>query len=93
MIMNLRKITNWGFNGVEFRQTSGTINFHARFASVESHVARELSLLQIFLLLFPTKYIQKTVIPQMNARLQDSTTYGEIIKFIGLFMACFAGFK
>jgi len=42
------------------------------------------SLLQLFELFFPTKFVQDIMLPKINAKIAKNVSYGEFIQWIGL---------
>jgi hypothetical protein len=74
--------TEWHHDGTCYRRKSGAVSINAHL----NHVLRVGSptLLTIFEKLFPVHFVENTMIPEMNKVLDTPITYGEFLRFIGL---------
>ena len=79
----------WGFDGFCHRQTKGITN---QTASLKT---KSYDIIDLFESLFPIEYLKETIIPETNKVLSNPTSYGEILRWIGLWylMATTSGSK
>ena len=72
----------WGFSGVCHRRQNGG---GTRGANLKNHNANlKLKRLQLWEILFPTKWIKDVMLVQINKKLKNPILYGEWLRFIGI---------
>ena len=74
----------WGFSGVCNRRQNGG---GCRGANLKNHnVDLKLTKLQLWEILFPTKWVKEVMLVQMNKKMERSISYGEWLRFIGIWL-------
>ena len=74
----------WGHDGICFRRSSNPSNNKAKLKNHSSDL--KLTKLQIFEILFPTKWVKDVLIPETNKGLRDEMCYGEFLQFMGILL-------
>ena len=78
----------WGFSGVCHRRATGCVNNSAKLRNHSLDL--NLSLLQLWEILFPTKWTKDVLIVETNKVLERYSgrplTYGEWLRWIGIWM-------
>ena len=80
----------WKHDGTCFRRSNNHHRSRPKLTNVTEHM--KLSKLQMFELLFPTKFVKETMIPQMNKILVEgnavggATNYEEFLAFLGIIL-------
>jgi hypothetical protein len=75
--------TGWGHDGMCLRHASNVTDFQAKLLNVVN-TGNVPSIFAIFECLFPVDHVKKVMIPQMNKKLSTKITYGEFLRFIGM---------
>ena len=73
---------HWGHDGICPRRERGQNNTRPQLPNVERDVRP--SLVKLFELLFPVWFIKNVMLPEMNKTLQPAVTYGEFLRWLGL---------
>ena len=85
---------DWGHDGICFRRQHGICfqrqlnvpNQKARLHSdLDVHSGSDINL-QLVEGLFPTEYLQQVVLVEMNKKLEESLTFGELLRWIGVWV-------
>ena len=74
----------WGFSGVCNRRQNGG---NKRGANLKNHnTDLKLTRLQLWEILFPTKWVKEVMLKEMNKQMKRSVLYGEWLRFIGIWL-------
>ena len=74
----------WGHDGLCFRRMSSANNRKAKLIHHSSDL--KLTKLQLFEILFPTKWVKEVLIPETNKELRQKLVYGEFLQFLGIIL-------
>ena len=87
---------NWRREGIICPRKSGNLqNYFASFRNYSHDAVLRMSLLQLFLIIFPEDYLEKVFIPETNKGMSVPMDIQEFIKWVGcwLYMACWVGIE
>ena len=77
---------DWGHDGICFRRQLNVLNQKARLHfDMDVDSGSDINL-QLFEGLFPTEYLQHVVLVETNKKLEESLTYGELLRWIGVWV-------
>jgi hypothetical protein len=78
----------WGWAGIDHReQANGLSTSRARINCLSGLALEGATMLTIFLLFFPRKFMEEVVISETNKRITGMhVTYGEFLPFLGLWL-------
>jgi hypothetical protein len=86
----------WGWAGIDHRKQANGLSTRARINCLSGLALEGATMLTIFLLFFPRKFMEEVVIIETNKRITGmQVTYGEFLQFLGLwlYMSTLSGFR
>ena len=77
---------DWGHDGICFRRKLNVPNQKARLHfDLDVDSGNDINL-QLFEGLFPKDYLQQVVLVETNKKLEESLTFGELLRWIGMWV-------
>jgi hypothetical protein len=86
----------WGWAGIDHRKHAGGQSTRARINCLTGLALEGTTMLTMFLLFFPRKFMEDVVIVETNKRIAGKqVTFGEFLQFLGLwlYMSTLSGFR
>ena len=88
------EVLDYGFDGVDQWRQKGHNTLHkTKMRGISADRMEHMSMMDMFLVFFPTSYIKEVVIVETNKKLHHPMSFGEFLRFIGcwLMMSCYEG--
>ena len=76
----------WGWDGTCKRKITGAVNHRPSINSLTGLLLETVSYVTMFLLFFPRKFIEETIIKQTNLQLEEDMTLGEFLRYLGIWL-------
>ena len=76
----------WGWDGVCKRISSGAVNNRPRLLHLSGDALSNASYVQMFLQLFPQKYLNDVLLQETNKILERQLTVGELLRYFGIWL-------